>query len=72
MSAGDNVTLTLICVACGTSRIIQVPHERGVQAGWHFWECLECQAKGARGAGRPWKRQERQGHKAETQDTEET
>ncbi len=73
MSDGDHVTLTLVCVVCGTARAIWVPRKRGVPAGRHLWECLDCQAKGTGvgGAVRPWKKQERQGSKAEPSDREE-
>ncbi len=70
---GDNVMLTLVCVACGAVRAIRIPRERGVPPGRHLWECLDCQAKcvGAGSVGRPWKKRARPKCEAEPKDGEE-
>ena len=73
VSERDNVTLTLVCVACGKVRAIRVPRKRGVPAGRHLWECLDCQAKGttAGSAGRSWIKRAQQEHGTEPPDREE-
>lgn len=42
----DNlVTLTLVCIGCRGEQDIQVPLERGMPPGRHYWECFPCQEK---------------------------
>ncbi|GAB4244279.1 MAG: hypothetical protein OHK0028_22590 [Deltaproteobacteria bacterium] len=45
MRYDNRVTLTLVCIGCRREQVIQVPLERGVPPGRHYWECFPCQEK---------------------------
>lgn len=37
------ISLTFICVDCGSALVIRAPKERGLFPGRYPWRCFDCQ-----------------------------
>lgn len=44
------ISLTFICVDCGSSLVIRIPKEPGVYPGIYPWRCMNCQGSWPGGA----------------------
>ena len=39
----DRVSLTFVCIDCGSTLVVGLPGERGVPPGRYPWRCFNCQ-----------------------------